>query len=65
MVSSNLSLPVELIQSFCKRNHVPCNIFSKWYKDTRGRIVKVSVDGRPFVAGESDSAPVPEVSGSA
>lgn len=44
------------IQSFCKRNHVPYNIFSKWYKDTRGRIVKVSVDGRPPVTSESDSA---------
>ena len=25
----------ESVQSFCKRNNVPYNIFSKWYKDTR------------------------------
>ena len=31
----------ESIQSFCKRNNVPYNIFSKWYKDTRKRIVEV------------------------
>lgn len=37
----------ESIQSFCKRNNVPYNIFSKWYKDTRQKIVEVSVDGRP------------------
>lgn len=37
----------ESIQSFCKRNNVPYNIFSKWYKDTRRKIVEVSVDGRP------------------
>lgn len=37
----------ESVQSFCKRNNVPYNIFSKWYKDTRRKIVEVSVDGRP------------------
>lgn len=31
----------ESVQSFCKRNNVPYNIFSKWYKDTRKRIVSV------------------------
>ena len=36
----------ESVQSFCKRNNVPYNIFSKWYKDTRRKIVEVSVDGR-------------------
>ena len=36
----------ESIQSFCKRNNVPYNIFSKWYKDTHKRIVEVSVEGR-------------------
>ena len=43
----------ESVQSFCKRNNVPYNIFSKWYKDTRKRIVEVSVDGRP----SEDSCP--------
>ena len=40
----------ESVQSFCKRNNVPYNIFSKWYKDTRKRIVEVSVDGFPSEA---------------
>lgn len=37
----------ESVQSFCKHNNVPYNIFSKWYKDTRRKIVEVSVAGRP------------------
>ena len=37
----------ESIQSFCVKNKVPYNIFSKWYKDTRKQIVEVKVDGRP------------------
>ena len=37
----------ESIQHFCVRNKVPYNIFSKWYKDTRKKIVEVTVDGRP------------------
>ena len=37
----------ESIQSFCLKNKVPYNIFSKWYKDTRKQIVEVKVDGRP------------------
>ena len=32
---------------FCRRNNVPRNILTKWYKDTCRRIVKVSVDGCP------------------
>ena len=35
----------ESIQSFCVRNKVPYNIFSKWYKDTRK--IEVKGDGRP------------------
>ena len=30
----------ESVQSFCKRNNVPYNIFSKWYKDIRKRYAK-------------------------
>ena len=37
----------ELVQSFCARNKVPYNIYSKWYRDTRSWIVEVTVDGRP------------------
>ena len=35
------------IQSFCLTNNVPYNIFSKWYRDTRRKVVAVHVDGRP------------------
>ena len=37
----------ESLQSFCLKNKVPYNLFEKWYKDTRKKIVEVSVDGRP------------------
>ena len=33
------------VQTFCLRNNVPYNIFHKWYKDTRKKIVEVQVDG--------------------
>ncbi|MEG2125950.1 MAG: hypothetical protein RRY72_00530, partial [Bacteroides sp.] len=35
------------IQDFCVKNSVPYNIFLKWYKDTRNKIVEVQVDGFP------------------
>lgn len=35
------------LQSFCSKNNVPYNIFHKWYKDTRKKIVEVQVDGVP------------------
>lgn len=35
------------LQSFCSTNNVPYNIFHKWYKDTRKKIVEVQVDGVP------------------
>lgn len=41
-VSDGISL-----QSFCLKNNVPYNIFYKWYKDTRRKIVEVQVDGIP------------------
>lgn len=37
----------ESIQAFCHRNNVPYNLFEKWYKDTRHRVVEVEVNGRP------------------
>ena len=37
----------ESIQTFCHRNNVPYNLFEKWYKDTRHRVVEVNVSGRP------------------
>ena len=44
----------ESLQSFCLKNKVPYNIFEKWYKDTRKKIVEVSVDGRPEDEDEPD-----------
>lgn len=42
------------IDQFFSRNKVPYNIFYKWYKDTRNKIVEVKVDGVPTPAqGES------------
>lgn len=35
------------LQSFCSKNNVPYNLFHKWYKDTRKKIVEVQVDGVP------------------
>ena len=35
------------VQTFCLRNNVPYNIFHKWHKDTRKKIVEVQVDGVP------------------
>ncbi len=37
----------ESIQHFCDRNKVPYNLFDKWYRDTRHKVVKVTVDGMP------------------
>ena len=47
----------ESIQSFCVRNKVPYNIFSKWYKDTRKKIVELKVDGMPTAEEALPSAP--------
>ena len=35
------------IQSWCMRNKVSWNLFNKWYRDTRHRIVPVDVEGHP------------------
>lgn len=43
------------LQSFCLSNNVPYNIFSKWYKDTRRKVVEVEVDGRPLEKGKEKS----------
>lgn len=47
----------ESILSFCNRNKVPYNLFEKWYKDTRHKLVSVQVDGLP-----SEKASVVEAS---
>ena len=45
----------ESIQTFCHRNNVPYNLFEKWYKDTRHKVVEVSVSGRPSPQEEEKS----------
>ena len=42
----------EFLQSFCLKNKVPYNIFQKWFKDTRKKVVEVQVDGAPVIAHE-------------
>lgn len=44
----------ESIQHFCDRMKVPYNLFDKWYRDTRHKIVKVKVDGMPSAEGEDN-----------
>ena len=48
----------ESIQMFCHRNNVPYNLFEKWYKDTRHRVVEVAFDGRPSATEEERPAEV-------
>ena len=56
----------ESIQSFCVKNKVPYNIFSRWYKDTRKKVVEVKEDGRPSdVEKEASVQSVPSPSPSA
>ena len=35
------------IKTWCLKQKMPWNLFNKWYKDTRHRIVPVEVEGRP------------------
>lgn len=37
----------ESLQAFCIRNGVPYNLFHKWYKDTRHKVISVRLDGVP------------------
>ena len=43
------------LQSFCLSNKVPYNIFSKWYRDTRRKVVAVQVDDRPSESSAEES----------
>lgn len=42
----------ESLQSFCVKHQVPYNIFQKWFKDTRKKVVEVQIDGAPVVTHE-------------
>ena len=39
-------------QTVCVKNKVPYNIFQKWFKDTRKKVVEVQVDGAPEITHE-------------
>ena len=45
----------EFLQPFCIKNKVPYNIFQKWFKDTRRKVVEVQVDGAPEITHEEES----------
>lgn len=45
------------IEQFCLKNKVPYNIFYKWYKDTRKKIVEVHVDGKPCQTCQAPTSP--------
>lgn len=59
------------IQSWCMKNKVSWNLFNKWYRDTRHRIVPVDVEGHPAeeetirkdmeASGCADTYPAPSV----
>lgn len=44
----------ESLQSFCAKNKVPYNIFQKWFRDTRKKVVEVQVDGAPEISHEDN-----------
>ncbi|MCS3108080.1 IS66 family insertion sequence element accessory protein TnpB [Bacteroides fragilis] len=50
------------IEQFCLSNQVPYNLFPKWYKDTRKKIVPIQVLGAPSPEAEMQeiSSPLPE-----
>ena len=50
----------ESLQSFCVKNKVPYNIFQKWYKDTRKKVVEVQIDGLPIADSGESSKPFPQ-----
>lgn len=35
------------VESFCLKHKVPYNLFNKWYKDTRKKVVSVQVSDMP------------------
>ena len=47
------------IEKFCMSNKVPYNLFFKWYKDTRKKIVPVQVLGAPSTDAEMAESPSP------
>lgn len=50
----------ESLQSFCVKNKVPYNIFQKWYRDTRKKVVEVQIDGIPIADSGESPKPFPK-----
>ena len=48
----------ESLQSFCVKNKVPYNIFQKWYRDTRKKVVEGQVEGVPVIGHEEKSSAI-------
>lgn len=47
------------IEKFCMSNQVPYNLFAKWYRDTRKKIVPVQFLGAPSPEAEMKEIPSP------
>ena len=47
------------IEKFCMSNKVPYNLFSKWYKDTRKKVILVQALGAPLPEAEMPESPSP------
>ena len=50
------------IEKFCMSNNIPYNLFAKWYKDARKKIIPVQILGTPSpeVEMQEISSPIPE-----
>ena len=50
------------IEKFCMSNNIPYNLFAKWYKDARKKIIPVQILGTPSLEVEMQeiSSPIPE-----
>ena len=46
----------ESLQLFCVKHKVPYNIFQKWFKDTRKKVVEVRIDGVPVIDHEEKTS---------
>ena len=48
----------EYLQSFCVKNKIPYNIFQKWFKDTRKKVVDVQINGAPMITHEEKTGTI-------
>lgn len=48
----------EFLKSFYVKNKVPYNIFQKWFKDIRKKVVEVQIDSVPAVVYEGKTRQV-------